>query len=1100
MRFSMKFKESLKFMMVLIFITAIASCEKSNVEDKNESKSQATFEFGDIKSTFSEAVAGDKAWPNIKNTFNMELESCFKDKYYRENIAGEKFEVESDLNTQVATSKVDGCIRWTESFEFDYLKDETYYEIGGTIKGLGDHPGSMEYTLAVNPWTEKVVFNSRNVEKLAKINNLHNKMATVGSHFKINEYDIRFTETNFFTDETVLKMNIETVPLLVRKNLNGVATKEVVTSGRFSAKYFLISKNKNNDEVKILDSYSDQRARVGSNGKILSEVQFSLRNGIDPNTEVGIGYSMTPKNGGNGLGIDSGYILLSKSTGKFSGKTSALIMPISEIYSLQSEQTKSFELKDENFGFIVQEIKISAGTSKGNNTGGGLKRIKAKFDINMIDSLVKKGIQRHSFLVDIVDKERGLTLISKPITTMDSNGHMKFEVTIPFNSTDQRKWREISVKISGLNSPYDEGLVRERIVYINPFLEGSSNFGLDGKFLSESPNAGNDYRQEIKIHNVYSHSQANDQESFKLNKNLDLIYTKKLVLEMDAKVLANHNVDGNFAKLPSLMNGEYNVRFLILTPKNIAKADFTKDIDLNDFYTLTGGESIGYVSDGNLDANIEFPLTFRDQIYYSLRNVALIEVTSTDEESDIKPGYFIGSFVGAFKKKSQIQNFTRTGKKLTSRNVNISKVLIKRLKHIKNKLKKDNSIDWYKNYTDFKQGIISQNIEVPVFSKTSYKVEKGSMETIVYDTEEKLIENYGSSISKSSLTSLILKPDHASKSQLEELCHVMFDRNDIIKSQFQMIPASQYAIPQIIDYEIKGHMYNYCITNPRAFLSIKKMGHVKEITGQPKFVAVEPHSYSRSNAYFMSKGNMLIDGKGTRDTRFTQRGFMAEFLPGKFHFMGGMSVGGGFRSDVYTLKQNSEILTKQVRNINQDGVKIGYDNFKVHFRAKLKSCILVTPRMAEVEMPVSFSLDPFYIGEKGFMNWMFGKKKNMKSFSASKRIYICAREIQNVDTHDNWYFLKITEKTAMADEELRKNSVVNVIRGEANLDVFREQQMTKDEDLILYGYDTVTDSVTNTYEEYMDKQGKVIDYKRQIGVGFSGLIELGRTRKDQPKQ
>ncbi len=64
----------------MIFMTALTSCEKSNVEDKNEKQSKATFEFGDIKPTFSEAVAGDKAWPNVKNTFNMELESCIKDK------------------------------------------------------------------------------------------------------------------------------------------------------------------------------------------------------------------------------------------------------------------------------------------------------------------------------------------------------------------------------------------------------------------------------------------------------------------------------------------------------------------------------------------------------------------------------------------------------------------------------------------------------------------------------------------------------------------------------------------------------------------------------------------------------------------------------------------------------------------------------------------------------------------------------------------------------------------------------------------------------------------------------------------------------------
>ena len=1113
----MNFKNEKTFLLLLCLNLAFLSCSKTQIDDVNSQQaSTSTFELNNIQATFSESSSQNRNWPEIKDLFTMELESCFVDRQYANSVIGEKFEIKSNLGVQTIRTKADGCLRWTEKFSFNYLKAETYYEISGTVTGKGNHQGAIEYSLAVNPWSGKVVYNSGNVEQLNSLNSRVKSANTFQNHIRVESFDISLAQTKFFAKETYLKVVMETKPQLSRTALNGVETFQALTSGNFKINFHLISASKRDEDRKVIASFSDENAYIAKDGKIRSTVEFNLREGIDSNSQLEIGYEIFAVNSPVKLGVDRGILKIDS----LNRQTNASVQRINESFSYmfgeQSRFNKSRNNAPDAFGFIMDEIHIKSGRSVGANANTSFERkIIAKMRIEMIDSLVKQPILNHEFNVDVIDLRTGENLVAsydRSKVTKDGSKELAFDIAVPFKVTDKRNYRKFLVRVSGLHEPFGEGLIKERVVFINPFLEGQTDFGIDSKI---GKLIGNDKvtKQEIHLRTVNYVAKDNVLSSYKLNKNLDLLFNKKIRLEMQPRLKADQNLAGNFSVYPSIPDGEYNVRFLILAPKNKMNIDFTKTIDLNDFYTLTGDSVVKRSENGFLDVDVELPLLFSDLTFYSLKTIALVEVSTLDDS--VVPGYFVSTFVGS-KKVGTLGSLTESGKKLSTGNVSIAKNLIERLNGLGSKLDSDRRINANSNFNRFREKVVAEKGVRPViFQHRGYRREPfrsvpKKVTTKVYNSERDLIEKEKlAGISIKEVEALINNPDAMTSKMRKLVCHILYDENHFISKGMGSYKGKEIAF--------RGLLYKRCIKDPNTFFSINQIEHIKSITSQPKDVLVSAADYTKSIAYFKSEGSINSIIEGNRDSQYIQKGWGAHAglemdlatpkLPIPFRMSAVAGVGGsattGLRTDFYNMSQRAEVFLKQERTSNQISKRIRYDRYEVHFGAEVKSCIMIRPKIFAIDTmngrkrgtepglgtlaKVVLDYDKSIEDLKGFADGKF------LVLSSEKNFYLCTEKSSRKKLSDTWYLLKVGNQSISADDNLARNSFVSVIRGDKNFKSFRQGEMDQGT-LVAHVVKSSESEVFKNYKSYMERKGKDIGFgdrsRRAFGLDISGIVEI----------
>ena len=110
----------------------------------------------------------------------------------------------------------------------------------------------------------------------------------------------------------------------------------------------------------------------------------------------------------------------------------------------------------------------------------------------------------------------------------------------------------------------------------------------------------------------------------------------------------------------------------------------------------------------------------------------------------------------------------------------------------------------------------------------------------------------------------------------------------------------------------------------------------------------------------MSKGNLFQKMVGTRRAKFHQHALnmslgMEGHAPSPLGLFGGFGYQGshGVRTDIYTVNQDSEMLSRQKRNINQVGTKFSTDRFDVTFKAEVKSCLMIGGKPISEVLPKS---------------------------------------------------------------------------------------------------------------------------------------------------
>ena len=1071
----MKLIENYSILILSTFF--ILSCNESKVEDVNYKAGHATFTNSSVELVSMETYASNQIWPDIKDRAIVNLKTCLQDTTYVQAIYGEEFIVSSNNSKKKETSNGSGCISWSEEFSFNYLNDETYYTINGEIIGSGNQKGSTSFSIAINPWSNSVKdlkqSKTREVRSISDANQNFNH----SSNLAIDKIGVNILERKYDQNGASLKVELTLHPELLRKNINNGTLREKLSNGKFQLESFLIDKN-SDDDTRVVLAHSSDEINVQPDGKIRKIVYYDMYEGVRSNSVLELGVKLVAIDSNVNIGSDVGTVNLKHLEGNTTYDVSTLNMSFD--YILKSQKERNINIKDQEFGFIIDKIMIvpkSEGLSNQDNKSME-REVAAQFSISMVDSLMKTGIINHPFLVEVKDIESNITLFSDEVSTSYGSKTLDFRVNIPFQSYSKIRWKNYRVRITSERSPYSD-LLKERIVHINPWLK-SSDFGIDSK-NGTPPKVNDDLTPEIYLKQFSYTFAGNAEDSFKLNKSLDLVFERTFDLEFEPTIKVNHDFEGKDLGDKKLMNGNYRVRFLVLAPKTPMDVDYTKKVDLDDFQILTGDEQIVEARNGHISHKFNLPLSFTDQMYFSLKNIALVEISSIDKDVEIRPGYFLGTIVGA-NKDGVVKRQTPSGHYLSTGSINIAKRLVRELGSIKNKLQKDSSIG--DNFKLFTQTFKTLKQKAPAFNGEKLDVSVVEVDSKVFSDESIFKKTYNLKSSKDDIKSLVTNFKNISTELSNELCDIFYNKNDSYTQNFYSTAQFSSGPQKLMT---KGFEYKNCIKDINNYLTFSKFYHVDEIMEHPTNVNVETLNLDKSVAYFVSRGQTFSDMKGVRESDYLQYGWTAHIglEGGKFGFFGGANVGaaGGHRTDIFTSKHMAEMVSNQKRLINQDGTKFEYDKFNMRFVAKAKACVLISGKLHDIELPKR-NIRSFDFSDSVF-----------KQASSAKQIYLCKENLEEKSFLEKWYFARIVKKSSIADESLLKNTTVNIIRGEKNFDIYRQTQIDSDKQLVFIEYNDEKD-ISNTYKNYLEKKGKNLTYKEKQGVGFPSLIEVDSNTRD----
>ena len=144
--------KSLTYAILFVFLLA---CGESDVKDVNRGNNNAAFDFDTVQVVAFDTRASDPRWPDLKDSAIVSLRTCMQDSKYLQPIIGESFEITSSNGTSDSRSNTNGCISWTEEFNFNYLADETFVELSGVFEGKDNFKGRRTYSVALNPWARQ---------------------------------------------------------------------------------------------------------------------------------------------------------------------------------------------------------------------------------------------------------------------------------------------------------------------------------------------------------------------------------------------------------------------------------------------------------------------------------------------------------------------------------------------------------------------------------------------------------------------------------------------------------------------------------------------------------------------------------------------------------------------------------------------------------------------------------------------------------------------------------------------------------------------------------------------------------------------------------
>ncbi|MFT6630643.1 MAG: hypothetical protein ACJAS4_000585 [Bacteriovoracaceae bacterium] len=1092
--------------LMLSSLFVLASCQ-NDVEDVNSSEKNSTFELGEIQKVSFATFASDSNWPDLKDRAVVDLRVCILDRVYLENIVGEDFKIHSDLGSKEDPSDAKGCINWQEKFEFDYTADETFLTISGNIQGGSNFKGERNFKLAVNPWTKEVIDLAKggSVQKVKSILSDISKK-TFKKQLDVTTYNVEVDKIEFINGEAKLNLITILTPTILRRLIDGKkANPAKLTGGKFKLEYLLVQREKSTNERTTLAEAQDESS-INEEGKLISKISLHIAQEIKADSNLELMVRTKPVNAPLNIGSDEGYFSIDSLVDSNNGTFKDLSMNFNAIKGLAKQADRKSGDSIIDHGIILDSI---AGISVVNHGEGNLvynstsRTTRSAIAIKLVDSLVFKGVNS-DFEVEMIDTKTNEKVYSKIRETdkQAGSGVIKFTPDFNFDESFEYGYRDYILRVRGTKAPFKD-IVQERVVWVNPRLNGAG-FLLDTKNHDTKPETEDLDAPEVFVREFNFDFISNDEESsYRVNKNLDLVSNRvvRVSFKPELKMLNNPEGDNN----PKLTTGLFEATLMILAPKNPLIQTYSKKINLEDFDLLTG-DKVDVVSEGGI-INIDFqlPHLFDERMYLSFKNLAVLKVAPKAKNSAIRPGLIMGT-VEILKKSGKVTSLFDSRVKNESEllleqgnKILVNKFVKNDFKYLKNKLEEDHHIG--DRYELFKNNLLSNRIDekVLILDHKNYTVKNVPVEFEVSDNEAQFTGNNELKITPEEVTDMIVNLV-VSDDNLKDMCKLFYNPKQITKVMFEgATGGGSVFLPTTKKYE--GLEYKRCQRNPFAHIDLKELKFMEKILQQPKelrektgspTVIESSRKLARSEAYFVSKGEMFSKIDGTRESNFVGLGshnsidLSGKIFGGPLSFFSALGPDIGSRTDYYSMSQDAKILSNQRRIINQDGQTFQLSEVSADFEARIKKCLLIVPKYVKDDVPKMYQST--FGGLKSMWN-EFTKNDTRATITSPKRHLVCMKDTRDEILNEMWFFVKLAGKYSDSDSDmaLAKNSVGSVIRGRKAYDEFRILDLNNDKRVVVNTESK--EEVVRRYKNFIKSQGKDVQYKDRVGTGYPGLIE-----------
>lgn len=1061
---------------LLLTATVLASCS-SEVQDVNDLADSSSFELTPVELISSEVKSSDANWPDLKDHANMSFRTCITDTAYIERLIGERFLIETSQGAVSRVTNTQGCITWNEVIPFSYLEDEKFIELNGSIRANGNFRGTRPLKLAINPWRETLVDQSHGrVQSISSA--LRQNEESFGNRIATTNATLSVLKQNFHTDQTHLELEVTTQPQLIRRNLTGSLVREAFNGGRFEVSYFLISRNISTNRRRVITEVK-QVETINKDGRLKSRVRFVILEGIKPKDVIELGIKIKAQNAPVELGSSEGLLPIRQLDGTVASELLNLPEDL-ETIALNTPMSLTSESSTDDFGFIIDSVTIRPGSEGGENSSGASDRrtVDAIFQVCMVDSLIKASILNYPFRVTLKDAANA-QIFSGQVTTEARTGCVNFRATIPYRRFDVQKWNDYRIEMTSTREPFVE-ITKDRFVSINPWIR-SGDFGID-KAIGTPPTVTSSgaTRPKIVMHNLNYNFMGHPQTGVKLNKSMDLQFSRTYMIEIQPMIQMDHRFEGEMQGQERLTSGRYRQRVLVLAPKANVNVDFTSEVNLRDYYTLTAHEQNVNVEGGFIRSRVEFPLLFTDLIAFSHKNILLVELSPLEQGSSLQSGYFVGTFIGS-RTQGNIGTNLESKKSLSTRDINISQTLLARIRDLRNKLASDAVIPNNKqNFILALQRDLKGT--VPVIDHDKHKLSQKALAAVVFDGEQQF-KNQGMLSSVQTIGQFISNPNTLPVSMVNDICHAFYPRNQVTK-QMTYPPATGMAMTMPYDSSITGLEHKRCVQNFKAHFEITRAHHISAISTQPRGIQTDAGNLVRSGQTVYTTGMQYTNTTGTSKSDYFQYGWSASVgaTLSKVAFLSGdFGVSGGHRSDVFSSDADNSVLSRLNNTSVTASQRFTYDRFNVDFQARVIKCVMINPKMVRSEIPQA-TLTP------SIVDAFRRRGPELHTVSAAKVVYLCKSAVELETYSESYYFVKTGEAGVLTDADDMNGKLTSIIRGERPFERFRTNMIESQRPLIFVKNQDA--SLVQRFDHHMKNHGSAIDFDKRLDFTIPGLIEL----------
>lgn len=1057
----------------------LVSCS-SDVEDKNEAISSfQNTPVNLVGSTVHKSMWSDSSWNDIPNSTYYKFQTCLKDKAILNPIVDEAFQIDSPSGTKQVLTNIDGCLIWNERVEFNYLDQERLINFPIQIHGLGHYKGSRSFALALNPWpnaqkpmvfldNETELSNSFGVYELGEKNQ---DLTKVAANLKIEGINLSTRPVSIKDGIKHYPIDLQFKALLLRKGLSGESISDLeIKTGRFKAVFNLFETPDRSSERSILISSLEKEIK-GRSGQFQETLDFYLATQINSNNSyLFLEIEIIPLNGPGELSsellritdfdIESGTYGSAK---RVEEKTKAAPRVANNLPEPSEREVIGEELEgDDKLGYYIRKVKdITRGSIVNNSYNkSSIKVRRAKFTLCLNE---ETGSSNQVALTDTevkidINFEDGSSDNAKTdrIYKTNEEGCINTFANITYDKYSLEKWIPFNVTVTPLDGIYTE-IIKTRRLTVNPW--NPEDFGYDTKYETEIPQI-KAKAPRLFVGKIDYTKETMDYSEFRINEFLHLSLKRKYQFVFEPKVELFHSYKDD-SVTESLSFGNYKVKVSLFSPKS-PDVDYYNP-DLSNFKFITSSQKkMKLQPNGVITDLISFPFLVSETQALAHKNLAVLEISTLEEGSAIRPVRVVFPFFGANKGASMPslpfeKEFTKELSGLIESTIKYGKVLPVI------DIESDPSVDpmayFVHNFSQkgkkLNPSITIKNHRLDEFNKSA---PIAPWERIKLPKGQSLSEKV--SVSKRDLRTLVTENvPKMPRGILSKFCR-----------HFYKLPKVERKTENFQRVEVLtgSDAYVHCKENPNEHFSVTPVTHIRKILSRKSenkseafasFVDSERGQVSRGNAFFAAYGDRAssVTGERQSESRTTNMSYGIEG-PGPYYI--GYSKGHTKEYATFEQKNSADMEAAFDRFYTQRQLsELNFDQLTLKFYAQVRRCVTV-------------------VGTR----------------TQSARIHLCEDQDRPKQIEEDWFFIGDTRSRdhgIIADGSFAGiTGFTQVIRGKFNYNRMWNKYKTQDIAQVL---EEVGDhrGMSYAFERYLTEDSKM-PYENFVDNSHPGLYVVPR--------